>query len=126
MDEDKRLTAQELVLSARAARQIHRAPDTFSGTLEELTTAYAWHNLLAPEQVTRFHRLLLEYFDDPDPLLLIRAIGRTSRGQIYQTSGGRFKATDNAPAWWVHYVLFQEIELRASSFSSLIETVPTH
>jgi hypothetical protein len=127
MDEDKRLTAQELISSAGASRQILPAPDSFSGTIEELTTTHARHNLLAPEQVVRFHQLLLEYFENRDPLFLIRAIGQTSRGQIYHTnSGNRFKATDNAPAWWVHYALFQEIEIRTSSFAPLIETLPTH
>lgn len=127
MPDVERLTAQELVAKSRLNRAMCRAPESFSGTVEELAKTYVLQNLIKRPQVASFHELLVEYLESSDPLFLIRALGDTERGQIYRAdSGGRFKATDNAPAWWIHFALFQEIRLPTASFATVIETLPTH
>lgn len=104
-----------------------RAPTAFSGRIEDLASNHVVPNLIEPRVVSEFHKLLFDYLESNDPLFLIRALAETARGQTYRTnSGGRFKATDNAPAWWIHFTLFHEINIPASSFASIIETLPTH
>lgn len=127
MRSDNLLTAQELISESAVGRQMLPAPDHFSGTVEELVTNHVLQNLIASRAVEVFHELVTDYLERSDPLFLIRAIGETVRGQIYDTNrGSRFKATDNAPAWWIHFALFHEIDLPAASFASIIETLPTH
>jgi hypothetical protein len=121
------MTAQELLAAWKTRRPMIRAPESFSGDLHELATSYVVPNLISPEEIADFHPKLVRYLDGRDPMFLIRAVSATTRGQIYRTkSGGRFKATDNAPAWWIHFALFQQIGLRAENFSEIIESVPTH
>ena len=66
-------------------------------------------NLPSPEIVEYYHRILLDYCSTTDPLFLVRYVSGTERREIYTTKrGDRFKATDNAPAWWMHHTLFHE------------------
>lgn len=121
------LNAQDVISQARIRRAILPAPNSYAGTLQEFATAYVIPNLLEPSVVTTFHERLTNYLEGPDPLFLIRALSQTTRGQIYRTDhGNRWKATDNAPAWWVHFVLFHELDLPHADFASIIETLPTH
>lgn len=127
MPQNRPLTAQELISKSVVRRRMVPAPDAFSGSIEDLASNHVVPNLIAPRVVAKFHKLLLDYIKGSDPLFLIRALGETIRGQIYHTNDGeRFKAADNAPAWWIHFVLFNEIVIPASSFASIIETLPTH
>jgi hypothetical protein len=104
-----------------------RAPDHFDGSLEQLTESFILPNLPSAEAVTAFHKVLVDYCGRPDPLFLIRYMRDTNRGDVYSTAAGdRFKATDNAPVWWVHHALFHEIELSAGTFPEVIATIPTH
>ena len=122
-----RLSAQDIIAQTERSRRMIPAPTTYFGTLQDLATTYVLPNLIAPARVEQFHRSLVEYLNESDPVFLVRAVSTTERGQIYRTrEGSLFKATDNAPAWWVHFALFHEIDLSASSFASVIETIPTH
>src|SRR3982751_5653453 len=104
------MTAQELLAAWKTRRAMRRAPQSFSGDLHELATNYVMPNLISPEVVVSFHSKVTSYLEGRDPLFLIRALSETTRGQIYRTkSGDRFRATDNAPAWWIHFALFQQI-----------------
>jgi hypothetical protein len=121
------MTAQELLGGLRTKRTMRRAPESFSGDLAEMAATFVVPNLISPAVVADFHSKLVSYFNSRDPLFLIRAVSDTTRGQIFRTDrGGRFKATDNAPAWWIHFALFQEVDLRAEDFSEIIATLPTH
>ena len=127
MPSDKPITAQGLISTSATGRRMILAPDHFSGTVEELATNHGVQNLIGPSAAAGFHKLLSAYLAGSNPLFLIRALGETVRGKIYATNeGNRFKATDNAPAWWIHFALFHEIDLPAASFASIIETLPTH
>ncbi len=49
------------------------------------------------------------------------------RGIEYETRDGtRIKATDNAPAWWVHATLVRELEIADDAFGEVIATMPCH
>ena len=120
-------TATDLLAIGAQGRRMTNAPKRFDGTLDELFEGYIAQNVLSAESVADFHRRLVEYVNSADPLFLIRAIGDTERRQIYVTGDGtRFKATDNAPAWWIHSALFQKVSFEAATFPTVIETIPAH
>ena len=120
-------TATDLLAMAAQGRRITSAPTQFDGTLDELFERYIARNVLSAESVTDFHRRLVEYVGGADPLFLIRMIRDTERRQVYVTGDGtRFKATDNAPAWWIHSALFQRARFEAATFPTVIETIPAH
>lgn len=121
------ITAQEVIRRRSLGRRMVSAPTEFSGSIDELATKYVLPNLIRPSSVEDFHKQLTSYLTGADPAFLIRALTSTTRGKVYRTKeGGRFKATDNAPAWWIHFALFQEADLPRDSFPSVIETIPTH
>ncbi|MGI8496684.1 MAG: hypothetical protein ACR2OG_03745 [Gemmatimonadaceae bacterium] len=127
MSVNAQLTAQQIIAGCNSSRQMLIAPREFAGTIQKLAESHARPNFIAPHAVEAFHHALVEYLNEADPTFLIRALTKTTRGQIYRTNAGlRFKATDNSPAWWVHYVLFHECELPPASFSLILETIPTH
>lgn len=103
------------------------SPATFDGTLQSLIDDCTEQIMPSAEIVGDYHRLLVNYCRLDDPLFLIRNMGGTERGTIYSTkSGARFKATDNAPAWWMHYALFHEIRISQAEFPQVVETIPCH
>lgn len=94
--------------ATRATVPLVRPPAEYSGTLDAFTTQYILPNLPSAESVAEFHDGLAEYLSRSDALYLLRYVTGTERRQIYSTAdGSRFKATDNAPAWWVHAMLFE-------------------
>src|SRR4051812_44172166 len=108
------------------SRSLQRSPPSFDGTLEQLYEHHILDVLPSPEAVEVFHGQLVEYARRPDALFLLRMVGTTTRGQIYEGRDGiRWKATDNAPAWWVHAALFQDCRIADDSFAAVIATVPT-
>ena len=120
-------TATYLVAIGAQGRRMANAPTHFDGTLDELFERYIARNVLSADSVAHFHRHLVQYVGGEDPLFLIRMIRNTERRQIYVTSdGSRFKATDNAPAWWIHSALFQKAYFEAATFPTVIATIPTH
>jgi hypothetical protein len=119
-------TANEVRRLASSRRMVH-SPSNFDGPLEKLVEEFVLPNLPSPERVTACHRLLIDYCNSDDPLFLIRRIKATTRGEVYFTDTNvRFKATDNAPAWWMHFVLFHEIDFSAETFPTVVATIPTH
>ena len=86
------------------------APVAFDGSLEELFTAYIEPNLPSNADVEHFHESLLGYCRQPDPVFVVRYVTGIERGTIYTTaSGDRLKPSDNAPAWWIHFLTFNGI-----------------
>ena len=109
------------------ARIMTRPPARYSGTLETFYEQYVVPNLPAPEIVAHCHQRLIEYVATRNPLFLIRHGRGMERRQVYCTDRGhRFKATDNAPAWWMHHSLFHETRLDAEAFASAIMGAPAH
>jgi hypothetical protein len=120
-------SAQEIVASCVRQRHMISSPDSFDGSLDELCDRFVIANLPSQRSVAHWHRLLTEYVRSEPPLFLIRYMAGAERGRIYQTSQGQcFKATDNAPAWWFHFALFQELEPSLEDFPTIISTVPSH
>lgn len=102
-------------------------PATYDGTLDDFIERYVLRNLPSPDAVSRFHRAFAAYVRTPDPLFLLRAVRATERRQIYATRDGtRFKATDNAPPWWVHAALLQDCDIAPGAFANVIATIPAH
>lgn len=108
-------------------RALISSPATFSGTLDELWDDYIEPNLPDPAVVADFHQALADYVAGPGRLLLVRRVGDMERRSDYITNdGARLRATDNAPAWWVHFALFQGCRVAPNAFGHVVETVPTH
>jgi hypothetical protein len=97
------------------------APSAFDGILRELYEQHILKVLPDVDEVVHQHRELLAYCQQSDPAFLVRAVSTTTRGDCYETaSGSRFIATDNAPAWWMHFVVFNRIR------DARIEDAPKH
>ena len=124
---DVSTTALEFLNRRTAKRPLTPSPETFTGTLDDLCERFILPNLPSSQVVDAWHNLLVEYVALRNPLLLIRYMRGTERGAIYRTKEDRpFKATDNAPAWWFHFALFQELVPSVGDFASLVPTIPTH
>lgn len=97
------------------------APASFDGTLPELFASHII-NVLPPVQELKYlHALLLNQCHARDAIFVVRQITGTERGAVYaNASGERLLTSDNAPAWWMHYMAFNGIRPR-----SLAE-MPTH
>jgi hypothetical protein len=107
--------------------RIKEAPSAYNGTLSELYDNWAKHVLLAPSAVEEFHRQLCAYMESEDPLFLIRQVTGQERGQTMRTDkGARFRPTDNAPAWWIHYKIFSGQFQQYVSFAEFDESIPCH
>jgi hypothetical protein len=101
-------------------------PARFSGTLDEFYD-HVLPILPSPEIVEYYHRILLDYCSSTDPLFLIRHVTGTVRREIYTTArGDRFRATDNAPAWWLHFTMFHERRISPNAFAAAVASAPTH
>lgn len=108
-------------------RALVPSPATFSGTLEELWDEFIEPNLPEPAAVADIHRALADYVAVPGGVLLVRRAGDMRRRSDYVTSDGpRLRATDNAPAWWVHIALFQGCRITPNAVGHVVETIPTH
>ena len=114
-------------LPRRRAAAMVRAPAAFEGSLEQFAARYVLPNLPLPDAVARFNRSLVDYCREQLPLFLVRQVGLTERGRDYLTAeGDRFRATDNAPAWAVHYAVFHDLEVQGEQFARFIDGLPTH
>ncbi len=108
-------------------RTIPYAPDTFNG----LRSGYIaqWLDPVLPDvsEVDRLHHLLARYVQSQSAALLVRHVTGMERGTVYQTlAGALLKATDNAPAWWWHSVLFNRVRVDSDNLSCFIEATPWH
>ena len=108
-------------------RPLVPSPGAFAGTLEQLWDRFIESNVPAADAVARFHHELANYVQDRDALLLVRRVRGMERREEYTTADGtRLKATDNAPAWWVHYALLQDCQPAPGAFAHVVETIPAH
>jgi len=108
-------------------RSLVPSPIEYDGSLDEFIHKYVLPNLPSRDVVAAFHSALILYLEEPNPLLLLRQVGDTERRYTYQTSDGiRFRATDNAPAWWLHATLVQEHRIARDAFAEVVATIPTH
>lgn len=104
---------------------IPSAPDRFEGPLEKLYDKYARYVLPAPEIVETFHKKLVAYLAENDPIFLTRNVGRQKRGIDERVAcGSRLRPTDNSPAWWVHHHLFNLNTALLDDFPAAIESIP--
>jgi len=103
------------------------APDCFDGSLAELYESWATKVLLSSSAVEEFHLKLVAHLKSDDPLFLTRLVKGQERGRIVRNKVGfRLRATDNAPAWWLHAKLFDADSFTYDSFSSFIASIPSH
>lgn len=108
-------------------RTLVQAPQAFHGSLDAFIERYVLPNLPSADAVAAFHDALAEYVALRDPLLLVRAVTGTTRREIYQTRDGtRIRATDNAPAWWVHATLVHGGRIAPGCMADVVATMPTH
>lgn len=106
-------------------RRMLPPPPRFSGTLDQFYE-HVLPNLPSPEIVEYYHQILLDYCSTTDPLFLVRQVSGTRRDIYTTTRGDRFKATDNAPAWWMHFTMFHEHPIAPNAFPTAIASAPAH
>ena len=86
------------------------APEAFDGELADLYASVIEANLPAPAEVEYWHSRIVGHCRQSDSVFIVRHVAGTERGTIYTTAGGqRLKPSDNAPAWWLHFVAFNGI-----------------
>lgn len=120
-------TASDARHAPSTAAPIPRSPDSFSGSVGELFTQVIGPTFLPVEEVVHTHRLLARYVRDASPLFLIRAVSGTDRRVDYQTNDGwTFRATDNAPAWWMYGALFASHRIDDQATRAVVESIPCH
>jgi len=119
-------TASDARTATQTARPLIRSPAAFDGPLEELIEQYILPDLPTASVVAAFHHAFAEYIAHSDALFLLRAVSGTARRVTYRTNDGtRFRATDNAPAWWVHAMLAQGYEIAMGAFGDVVKSCQT-
>jgi len=109
------------------ARAPTASPSAFDGTLDDLFERHIAPNLPSADDVADFHRAIRAYVKRPDPLFLVRQMRGTVRRTTYTTRDGlRFKATDNAPAWWTQTATFHGARIASDAIVDVIATMPAH
>ena len=120
-------TAREATLAERELPPLPRSPEAFDGSLEEFFERVIEPTLLPVQQVLEFHEAIARYVSGPSPLLLLRAVSGTERRSDYDTSEGQtFRATDNAPAWWVYGMLSAGHGIDPECVDAVIRSMPCH
>ena len=120
-------TASGVRTVSPAARPIVQNPAEFDGILDDFIERYVLGAIPAPESVTHFHEALQNYVSGANLLFLLRYISKIARRGIYETNDGtRFRATDNAPAWWVHAALMQDYRIAPEAFANVVAAMPAH
>lgn len=121
------ITAARDVVRVAPRRELVPSPQSFAGTLAELWEQFIERNIPAADAVARFHQRLSRYLGEPHALHLVRQVRGMTRREEYTTADGtRLKATDNAPAWWLHYALLQDCEIAPDAFGRVVESMPAH
>ena len=105
-----------------------KAPEAFSGTLDDLYEQYVSKLLLSLDVVEEFHQSFRSfYLNDADPLYLVRYVSDLERGQTIRTADSScLRGTDNSPAWWIHYQLFYGKQHQFVDFPAFLDAVPCH
>jgi hypothetical protein len=121
------------ILAARPA--ILTCPSSFDGPLPDFHTQYVLPNLLDPSMVQYYHELLMEHCSSDGLLPIVRAVSGTekwrisepARQKVYVTRfGDRFKATDNAPSWWMYQVVATGLRIPRTCFADVLLEMPMH
>jgi hypothetical protein len=107
-------------------------PPCFDGELQELYERFVEPNLPPVDEVAYQHQLLVDYCRQPEPLFIVRHVRGTERRVISTTSSGhRFKPSDNAPAWWMHFLAFNgirdvDLSQMPTHMFDVARVLPTH
>lgn len=106
---------------------IIQVPNNTTLSIEELYDKYVSKILIEPSVVEKFRKELIKYCQSNYPVYLIRQLKGKKRGLIYQ-NGARHQImpTDNSPAWWLHYKLFNKETSEMTYFSEFLSRVPSH
>lgn len=109
-------------------KSILQAPTHFDGSLQEFYEQWSQQVLINYQAIKTFHNTFCDYYlGSENPVFLIRMVRGLERGETVQNSRGhQLRATDNAPAWWIHYQLFSNKFYENPSFSALINRIPCH
>ena len=107
-------------------RLIPNAPTVFKGSLKDLYDQFSSKVILDENEVSKFHHKLVNYLKSSDPVFLIRTVSGLDRETVFRNhQGNQIYPTDNAPAWWIHYQLFNRKMDEIQSFAEFISKVPT-
>ena len=98
----------------------------FEGSIEELFRDQVGAVCLQPDCVLRFHELLRRYLLTADPAFVVRGSSSMRRETLRTRNGLTILPSDNAPAWWVHHMLWNGIPLDDDSFGDAIKGCPRH
>jgi hypothetical protein len=103
------------------------APTRFDGSLEEFYDRWVTPALASSRAVEEFHASLVSFLASDDPVHLVRMVKGTPRGVTIRNGvGGLLRATDNAPAWYVHRALFTGDDWKRMPFAAFIDGIPCH
>jgi len=120
-------TAKDARNLIRTAPALQICPSVFAGTLEEFADRHVLPNLPTGEVVIDFHQALMSYVAESDALFLVRAVSGTERRHDYPIAGSvTFRATDNAPSWWVHSALTAGHRIAPGAMRAIIGSMPCH
>lgn len=109
------------------SRPIPHAPTAYSGTLDEFYDRHAVHVLPDPDLVAYYHGLLAKVCNDPSFAFIVRYVDAATRGIELETRhGDKYRPSDNSPAWWFHYLLYNRLVVRPDDFRALLDDAPTH
>ena len=109
------------------SRPIPVAPSAYSGSLDEFYERHAVHVLPDPDIVAYYHGLLAKVCEDPSFAFIVRYVDASTRGlQLETRHGVSYRPSDNSPAWWFHYLLYNRLRVRPDDFRALLDTAPTH
>lgn len=109
------------------SRPIPPCPLSVDGTLEEFYEQHAISTLPAIEAVEYYHEILREHCRKPNALFLVRNVDpNTRRLELQTVEGERYKPTDNAPAWWFHFITYNGIRILPEHFAEALNFVPVH
>lgn len=120
-------TASDARRAKSAAAPLPQSPTSFSGSVGEFFAEVIAPTLLPVAELVAAHRALTRYVQETSPLFLIRAVSGTERRADYQTQEGEtFRATDNAPAWWMYASLYAGHFIDTEATQAVVETMPCH
>lgn len=93
-------------------------------SLDELFENYTKNLLINKEIMYEFHKKLMKYLQGDNAIYLLRQLKSLKRGKVIKNNFGyKIKPTDNSPAWWIHYKLFNK---EFSNINNFINSIPCH
>ncbi len=107
-------------------RPVPRATKTFEGTIAQLFDQHVALVAPSPESVARAHALIGSYLRTGDPALVVRGTSAHRRTELRTNAGLRILPSDNAPAWWMHHLTWQEVSFSPGEFATALAGCPRH